>query len=188
MKHWMRSFFVFLLLLCTGCTMNLDMQAPNNTQETNANIEITMPDLVEPGQEKNETDNTEEAQETSEQGTATVVEGESYTRAEDVADYLRVYGALPPNYMTKNEARDQGWIAEQGNLRDIADDAMIGGDRFGNREGNLPTADGRKYYEADVNYDGGHRGAERLVYSNDGLIFYTQDHYDTFEDWTEETP
>ena len=58
---------------------------------------------------------------------------------------------------------------------------LIGGDYFGNREGLLPEEDGRDYFEADVNYDGGYRGAERLVYSNDGLIYYTDDHYDSFQ-------
>ncbi|WP_276648398.1 ribonuclease domain-containing protein [Trichococcus flocculiformis] len=57
----------------------------------------------------------------------------------------------------------------------------IGGDCFGNREGLLPKKSGRTYYEADIDYDGGYRGAERIVYSNDGLIFYTDDHYESFE-------
>ncbi|MGN1069057.1 MAG: ribonuclease domain-containing protein [Candidatus Fimadaptatus sp.] len=56
----------------------------------------------------------------------------------------------------------------------------IGGDRFGNREGLLPDARGRQYYECDVNYDGGYRGGERIVFSSDGLIYYTCDHYNTF--------
>ena len=103
-----------------------------------------------------------------------------------MADYLIEFGHLPPNYLTKSEARDLGWIAEDGNLWDVTDKGVIGGDTFGNREGLLPKAKGRKYYEADVNYNGGRRGADRLVFSNDGLIFYTQDHYDSFEDWTPE--
>lgn len=56
----------------------------------------------------------------------------------------------------------------------------IGGDRFGNREGLLPDAEGRKWYECDINFSGGFRGAERIVYSNDGLIYYTSDHYESF--------
>lgn len=115
-----------------------------------------------------------------------IQENTPYYSAEEVAAYLVFYGELPPNYLTKNEARDLGWIAEDGNLWDVTDKMVIGGDRFGNREGLLPKAEGRQYYEADVNYYGGHRGSERLVYSNDGLIFYTDDHYDRFEDWTPE--
>ena len=35
--------------------------------------------------------------------------------------------------------------------------------------------------ECDIDYDGGYRGPKRLIYSNDGLVFYTEDHYKTFE-------
>lgn len=106
----------------------------------------------------------------------------------EVADFVRETGDLPAYYLTKQEARERGWVAEKGNLWEVAEGRVIGGDRFGNREGLLPEKDGRQYYEADVNYKGGHRGAERLVFSDDGLIFYTDDHYDSFSDWTEESP
>lgn len=105
----------------------------------------------------------------------------SYYSKDDVFTYLMEYGELPPNYLTKSEARKLGWDASSGNLWDVTDKGVIGGDRFGNREGNLPTKKGRQYFEADVNYEGGRRNAHRLVYSNDGLIFYTDDHYNTFE-------
>ncbi len=125
----------------------------------------------------------------TEVGEHVIEEDGAYYTDVDVAAYLRAYGHLPENYITKEEARKIGWIAEKGNLWEVTDRMVIGGDRFGNREGQLPTKKNRKYYEADVNYEGGHRGAERIVYSNDGLIFYTKDHYDTFEDRThEETP
>ncbi len=114
---------------------------------------------------------------------AEVIEGEAYLSKEDVAMYLHLYGDLPPNYMTKSEARDRGWIPEEGNLWDIAPGSAIGGDRFGNREQLLPESAERQYFECDVNYEGGHRGAERLVYSDDGLIYYTEDHYNSFEPW-----
>lgn len=107
---------------------------------------------------------------------------------QEVADFLREHGALPDYYLTKQEARERGWVAEKGNLWEVAEGCVIGGDRFGNREGLLPEKDHRQYYEADVNYKGGHRGSERLVFSDDGLIFYTDDHYDSFSDWTEESP
>lgn len=109
-----------------------------------------------------------------------VTYGEDYRSAEDVAAYLFEYEELPPNYLTKREAADRGWVAEQGNLDDVAPGASIGGDRFYNYEGQLPEKSGRQYYEADVNYKGGFRGPERLVFSNDGLIYYTDDHYDSF--------
>ena len=103
-----------------------------------------------------------------------------YYTPEDVALYLYTFDELPLNYLTKEEARELGWVASEGNLWDVADGIVIGGDYFGNREGLLPEDPNRDYYEADVNYFGGFRGAERLVYSDDGLIYYTDDHYDSF--------
>ena len=102
----------------------------------------------------------------------------SYTEVEDVAYYLHTYGHLPDNYITKAEAEDAGWNSNEGNLWDVAYGMSIGGDRFGNYEGQLPK--GEKYYEADVNYEGGYRGAERLIFSEDGSIYYTNDHYKSF--------
>jgi len=110
----------------------------------------------------------------------TLVEDGTYTTPEDVADYLHAYGHLPDNFITKGEAKDLGWDSQAGNLNEVAPGMSIGGDSFGNREGLLPKADGRKYYECDVNYEGGYRGEERIIYSNDGLIFYTDDHYKSF--------
>lgn len=103
-----------------------------------------------------------------------------YTSPEDVAAYLRKFNKLPNNYITKSEATALGWVSSEGNLWEVTDKMSIGGDRFGNREGKLPNAEGRQWYECDVNYSGGYRGPERLVYSNDGLIYYTNDHYETF--------
>lgn len=113
---------------------------------------------------------------------ATVVVGEDYDTPLEVATYIEIYGELPENYLTKNEARDIGWIAKEGNLWDVAPGKSIGGDYFGNFEELLPEAKGRDYYEADIEYDGGHRNAKRLVFSDDGLYFYTEDHYESFEE------
>lgn len=131
---------------------------------------------------------TESRAETSEQKADTTESVDATQSPQQVADYLRKHGELPDYYLTKNEARDLGWVSEEGNLWEVTEGGVIGGDRFGNREGLLPDAAGRTWYEADVNYQGGFRGAERLVFSNDGLIFYTDDHYDSFSDWTEESP
>ncbi|MDP3387922.1 MAG: ribonuclease domain-containing protein [Eubacteriales bacterium] len=111
-----------------------------------------------------------------------VIKGEYYNSKEDVSLYIHLYGTLPPNYITKQQAQELGWVASKGNLWEVTDRLIIGGDRFGNREKLLPEETGRQYYECDVNYNGGFRGAERLVYSNDGLIFYTSDHYATFKE------
>lgn len=115
-------------------------------------------------------------------GSPTVVAGEAYRSAQDVADYLYYYEELPPNYITKKEARDLGWVASEGNLWDVAPNASIGGDSFGNFEGLLPEKEGRRYREADINYQGYYRSSERLVYSNDDLYFYTEDHYQSFDE------
>ncbi len=102
-----------------------------------------------------------------------------YYSAEDVALYLVTYGYLPGNFITKADARELGW--EGGSVEDYAPGYAIGGDKFSNREGLLPTADGRQYYECDIDtYGQGSRGAKRLVFSNDGLIYYTEDHYESF--------
>lgn len=105
----------------------------------------------------------------------------SYTSKEEVSLYLHLYGKLPENYITKNDAKDEGWDASKGNLFDVTDEKSIGGDRFYNREGLLPDEKDRKYYEADIDYAGGSRGAKRMVFSSDGLIYYTGDHYNSFE-------
>lgn len=104
----------------------------------------------------------------------------SYTTPEDVAEYIHTFGTLPNNFITKSEAKALGWDNSKGNLWEVAEGKSIGGDRFGNYEGLLPRSEGRKYTECDVNYSGGYRTGERIVFSNDGLIFYTDDHYKTF--------
>ncbi|MBP1917777.1 ribonuclease domain-containing protein [Youngiibacter multivorans] len=107
-------------------------------------------------------------------------EGHYYTK-NDVAEYIHLYGKLPENFITKNEAEDLGWVASKGNLWEVSDKLVIGGDKFGNREGLLPKASGRVWYECDVNYEGGFRGDDRIVFSNDGLIYFTSDHYASFK-------
>lgn len=110
-----------------------------------------------------------------------ILESGSYTTPEDVAEYIHTFGTLPHNFITKDEAIALGWDKSKGNLWEVADGMSIGGDRFGNFEGLLPDSEGRYWTECDVNYQGGFRGSERIIFSNDGLIFYTNDHYQTFE-------
>lgn len=107
---------------------------------------------------------------------------------EFVASILRKTGKLPDRFLSKKEARKLGWVPEQGNLNELAPGKSIGGDHFGNYEGKLPEKKGRSYREADVHDSPNKRGAERLVFSNDGLIFYTPDHYKTFYDVSESFP
>lgn len=115
----------------------------------------------------------------TEENTPVLDEGGSYTTKEDVALYIHLYGKLPENFMTKREAQDLGW--EGGGLEDYAPGMCIGGDRFGNYEGLLPDAEGRTWTECDIDTLGAsRRGAKRIVFSNDGLIYYTDDHYESF--------
>ena len=102
-----------------------------------------------------------------------------YYSKEDVALYLHTYGKLPGNFLTKNQARALGWSG--GSVERYKQGAAIGGDNFGNREGLLPNASGRRYFECDIDTLGkSSRGAKRIVFSNDGLIYYTDDHYASF--------
>ena len=139
--------------------------------------------------ESNE-ETTEYAQETTEETepvstyesrSLNVEENGNYTSKEEVSIYNHTYGKLPVNYITKKQAQELGWDPEKGNLSDILPGMSIGGNVFGNYEGALPRAGGRRYFECDIDYEGGYRGAKRIVYSNDGLVFYTEDHYNTFE-------
>ncbi len=126
-------------------------------------------------QELAQTESTAEPQATP----GTIDETGSYTSKEDVSLYLFVYGHLPENFITKSDARALGWSG--GGLDDFDYGKCIGGDRFGNNEGLLPEAKKRQYYECDI--DTLHeesRGAKRIVFSNDGLIYYTEDHYESF--------
>ncbi|MDO4850756.1 MAG: ribonuclease domain-containing protein [Actinomycetota bacterium] len=111
----------------------------------------------------------------------TVDENGSYTSKEDVALYLHTYGHLPGNFISKTKAKRAGWVASEGNLDQVCPGKSIGGGRYQNDEGALPDAKGRTWTECDIGYSGGRRGPERMIFSNDGLIYYTPDHYRHFE-------
>ncbi len=103
----------------------------------------------------------------------------SYYSKDDVALYIHTYGTLPKNFITKSEANALGW--KSGSVEKYAPGCAIGGDRFYNREGLLPSKSGRTYTECDIDTLGkSSRGAKRIVFSNDGLIYYTSNHYDSF--------
>ena len=111
---------------------------------------------------------------------AALDENGSYTTKEDLALYIHTYGHLPPNFITKKDAEKAGWSG--GSLEKVLPGMCIGGDYFGNYEGLLPKAKGRQWTECDINTLGAKsRGPERIVFSNDGLIYYTPDHYESFE-------
>ena len=104
----------------------------------------------------------------------------SYTSRDEVALYLHTYGKLPKNFISKKDAEEQGFRFGEGDFGEAFPGMSVGGSRFGNYEGQLPEKSGRRYYECDIDYQGGRRNAKRIVYSNDGLIFYTDNHYKSF--------
>lgn len=163
--------------------------------QDDSSIESALESLMESAEEESEDIQSEEAEDSEDPGQAStdvlVEEGEkstesdisvtedgSYSSKEEVALYLHTYGRLPNNYISKTKAQKKGWDAQSGNLWDVCPGMSIGGGPFANREGVLPDGD---YKECDIDYNGGHRGAKRIVYSDDGRIYYTEDHYNTFE-------
>ena len=191
---------LWLLLMCVILTLGLfagcrkKSTSKETTKKTTTVTETTAaPETTDAPSEKtsDETEltspsqsSTESEKETSEEPSestteAPIDENGTYTSKDDVALYIHTYGHLPSNFVTKSEARKKGW--EGGSLEDYFPGCSIGGDVFGNREGILPTKKGRTYYECDIDTKGKKsRGAKRIVFSNDGLIYYTEDHYETF--------
>lgn len=140
--------------------------ATDEVSETISDVTTTKPPVTD----NNTTAETESA----------IDEDGAYTTKDDVALYIHTYGKLPKNFITKKEAQALGW--EGGSLEPYAPGMCIGGNYFGNYEGLLPEKDGREYTECDIDTLGkSSRGAKRIVFSNDGLIYYTDDHYETFE-------
>lgn len=109
----------------------------------------------------------------------TIDKNEILDSFQEVADYIHKYNKLPDNFITKKEAMNLGWSPGD-DLWKYAPNKSIGGDHFGNYENALPSKEGRTWTECDINYKGGSRGSDRIVFSNDGLIYGTSDHYKTF--------
>ena len=156
-----------LSLLLISCSTGIVIEDETRSEE----IETVLENEIKGEETPTELEKAEE----------TLDEDGYYTSKEEVSLYIYTYDKLPDNFISKSEAGVLGWESNEGNLWDVTDRKSIGGDRFGNREGLLPEGSDRQYYECDINYEGGYRGAERLVYSNDGLIYYTSDHYESFE-------
>ncbi len=168
-----------LIGLICGCSIEINDDYSEERQTTTTSVteeETTSSTTTETTTEETTTAFTSETDDTT---VAQLDEDGVYTTMEDVSLYIFTYGCLPSNFMTKAEARELGW--EGGSLEPYAPGMCIGGDYFGNYEGLLPEASGREYRECDINTLGASsRGAERLIYSNDGLIYYTEDHYESF--------
>ena len=192
---------IVIMVLLSACRAKQTQQTQAPAQQTeqtsvqqslkeNDSIQETVAFQTQPADEETQESITEEAEtvhektEAAEQETVSGVQVEEdgyYTSKEEVAAYLHRFGRLPDNYITKNQARKNGWVQSEGNLDEVLPGMSIGGGPFGNNEGKLPEAPGREYHECDIDYRGGRRNAKRIIYSNDGLIFYTGDHYETFE-------
>lgn len=174
MKRKLRFLTVFLLIfLLAGC-------GAGKAKESGAGAEDSITEESSAGAEDSVTEESpQEALEDKSENEELPRDG-TYTSREDVALYIHLYGRLPSNFITKKEAEGLGWTG--GSLEPYAPGMCIGGSRFGNYEGLLPEKDGRFYTECDIDTLGaGKRGAKRIVFSNDGLIYYTQDHYQSFE-------
>ena len=190
-RVWKRIASVILLMALTlalvrGCSGAGKKQNPAAAQETAVQETTAQGTTTTKTQGTAERETTTAAKagtvtEAAQPETLKITEDGEYTAARDVAEYLNLFGHLPDNYITKNEAKDLGWVSSRGNLWDVAPGKCIGGDSFGNREGLLPEKKGRKYYECDVNYEGGYRGDDRIIFSNDGMIYFTGDHYNSFD-------
>jgi ribonuclease T1 len=172
-SNWLiRICTILFLFIFAGCQAT-KVITPPETPNTN----ITIPKegtSVSPPQK-------EQPPSKAETAVVQVKKGQNYSTKDEVAAYIHEFKELPPNFITKKEAEKLGWDNSKGNLWNVTNKKSIGGDSFGNFEGLLPKASGRKYYECDINYNGGYRGAERIIYSNDGVIYYTNDHYKTFK-------
>ena len=197
MKKLLALFLALLLVFgLTACGGNVTVEDVKSTVETVSAIadalsepepaEVSAPDedvefaeeILVP--EETATETPEKASEEAPEETPAIDEDGAYTTKEDVALYIHTYGHLPQNFISKKEAQNLGW--EGGSLEPYAPGKCIGGSHFGNYEGILPERDGRSYTECDIDTLGADkRGAKRIVFSNDGLIYYTEDHYETFE-------
>ncbi len=157
-----------------------DGSRPDEGQNLPDSGQGNLPDASQ-GPSNGEKENVNPDGEKGDGGNKSVDEDGWYTSKEEVALYIHLYGDLPDNYVTKKEAEDAGWSG--GNVeRYTGEGTAIGGSRFGNREGLLPKEQGRTYTECDIDTPGENsRGAKRIVFSNDGLVYYTEDHYESFE-------
>ena len=183
-KQYLAGLLALLLALALAACAAAPQSAPVSDEPP---VELTLlpsdnapEDIAAPSAETDERDTQAppETEDASEE--AALPEDGVYDSKEDVALYLHLYGHLPENYITKKDAEALGWTG--GSLEPYAPGKCIGGSRFGNYEGLLPAADGRRYTECDIDTLGAKsRGAKRIVFSNDGLIYYTGDHYASFE-------
>ena len=155
-----RLIIAILVILLGGGKTYMDQQASNSKSQSESSPKIEV---------------NQEDKKTMEQGSSEILEDQFYYDRDEIAVYIHTYGHLPANYISKSEAEQINWSTKD-------EVYVVGGNKFGNREGLLPKKSGRQYYEADIQAGyTNHRGPQRIIYSNDGLIFYTDDHYESFQ-------
>ena len=181
-----KRMLAFLLALMTALSLSAcgglveDIQPSSNVPETVSQFPASEEPAEEPEILPSAAPTEDMPQETEPPGPSIAEDG-WYSSKDEVALYIHLYGHLPENYVTKREAQDMGWTG--GSVERYAGEGTaIGGSRFGNYEGLLPEAEGRTFTECDIDTVGASsRGAKRIIFSNDGLIYYTEDHYESFE-------
>lgn len=175
-----KSIFLFVsifLALFTGCQKKEELPELNvlpveAESELSSDAETSSSERFTEKQEEKQEEKREEKEEATPQSNNYL-----YSK-EDIAEYIHTYKTLPENFITKAEARKLGWDSSKGNLWQVAPGFCIGGDKFSNLEGRLPKG---RYFECDVDYKGGRRNEKRIVYTKDGDVYYTGDHYNSFE-------
>lgn len=172
----MKKLLTFLFILLTG----LFFATGCGGQSTAPSIPPSQPALSHAADTAAEQKKKENPYTDSASAPIQVEQGSSYTDRDHVALYVHQYGTLPPNYITKKEAQQLGWKT-RGTLDQVAPGKSIGGDRFSNYEKVLPDKSGRSWRECDIDYKRGSRNGKRICYSSDGLIYYTDSHYERFE-------
>lgn len=175
------STLLLVILPITGCDYSFNVESTTETGTYTSISESTQQAASSTDISQQETANSSSTTEKKliDETDDYLDKAESYTSKEDVMNYLIQYGQLPENFITKKEAKKLGWSG--GSLEPYAPGKCIGGDYFGNYEGILPVVSGRTYHECDIDtLNANSRGAKRIIYSDDGQIYYTQDHYKTF--------
>lgn len=180
----MKKLFALLLALTmvlgmTACAVPADTTPPVSGSTAPSSVPASSVPASSPSDPTDPTDPTAPSQATD-PGESALDPAGHYNSMEDVALYIHLYGCLPQNYVTKDYAKNTLGCSTS-RVQDYWPDGAIGGDVFQNREGRLPAASGRVYYECDIDTWGKYsRGTKRIVFSNDGLVYYTADHYNSF--------
>lgn len=170
--------FVLAIFLLFGCSSAGETSV---SEQPSVSIQETEAFSAEQAAVWTEQEPAEEAGQSAVPAEEKISEDGAYTGKDEVALYIHTFGKLPRNFITKKQAEKLGWVSKEANLWEAAPGMSIGGSHYGNYEELLPDKEGRRWTECDINFDGGYRGAERIIYSSDGLIYYTGDHYKTFE-------